>query len=349
MNLLTKNDHIIEIILSLFRWVFLLIAGSYYYLYLDGNSFGFLILFIFGLVYMGISELALRKTPINSKSYSIMTKVSVVFDYAAFLWLVSLTGGSGSPFFPIAYLLILHVAVYWKFSGGIIASFLLGAGYTVILNLKGYSFEDEQLIAYLFDCMFLFFMGVLGGIIVSRERTMRSKNTKLEDIARQDFLTDLYNHRAFQEDLHICSEDNHSLMLVLSDIDYFKSVNDRFGHLVGDDVLKQIGTVVKEELKDDGRAYRYGGEEIAFIMDATNSEEAKACLLRIQSVIRKLRFTAHAEHFSVTMSYGTAIFPPEGSIDECLRIADERLYEAKRLGRNRICWFDEQVEEGHAR
>ncbi|MDQ0482173.1 GGDEF domain-containing protein [Guptibacillus hwajinpoensis] len=349
MNLLMKNDHIVEIILSLFRWVFLLIAGSYYYIYLDANNLGFTILFLFGIVYMTISEFALRKTPINSKIYLFMTKVSVVLDYIAFLGLVSLTGGADSPFFPTGYLIILHAAVYWKFSGGIVASFLLGAGYTVILLFNGYSFQGGQLISYLFDWMFLVFIGVLGGIIVTRERTMRSKNTKLEDIARQDFLTDLYNHRAFQEDLHICSEDNHSLMLVLSDIDYFKSVNDRFGHLVGDDVLKKIGTVVKEELKDDGRAYRYGGEEIAFIMDATNSEEAKACLLRIQSVIRKLRFTAHAEHFSVTMSYGTAIFPPEGSIDECLRMADERLYEAKRLGRNRICWFDDQVEEGHAR
>ncbi|TKD70485.1 GGDEF domain-containing protein [Pseudalkalibacillus hwajinpoensis] len=349
MNLLTKNDHIIEIILSLFRWVFLLIAGSYYYFYLDGSSFGFLILFLFGLVYMAVSEFALHKTEINSSLYLFMTKVSVVFDYVAFLWLVSLTGGEGSPFFPIGYLLILHVAVYWKFSGGIIASILLGAGYTGILLLNGYPFQGEQLIAYLFDCMFLLFMGVLGGIIVSRERKMRSKNTKLEDIARKDFLTDLYNHRAFQEDLHICSKNDQPLLLVLADIDYFKSVNDRFGHLVGDDVLKQIGMVVKKELQDDVRAYRYGGEEFAFILNATNREEAKECLLRIQFVIRKLRFTADAEQFSVTMSYGTALFPQESSIDQSLRIADERLYEAKRLGRNRICWYDQQVEEGHAR
>ncbi|MBN8208768.1 GGDEF domain-containing protein [Bacillus sp. NTK071] len=349
MNLLTKNDHIIEMILSMFRWIFLLIAGSYYYFYLNGSSIGFLILFLFGLVYMAISELSLRKTEINSRIYLFMTKVSVVFDYAAFLWLVSLTGGSGSPFFPIAYLLILHVAVYWKFSGGIIASFLLGAGYTAILLFNGYSFQGQQLIDYMFDCMFLLFMGVLGGIIVSRERTMRSKNTKLEDIARKDFLTNLYNHRAFQEDLHTCSKNDQPLMLVLADIDFFKSVNDRFGHLVGDDVLKQIGMVVEEELEDDAKAYRYGGEEFAFILNATNSEEAKECLLRIQSAIRKLRFKTDAEYFSVTMSYGTALFPLESSIEQCLRIADERLYEAKRLGRNRICWYDQQVEEGHAR
>ncbi|WP_347548297.1 GGDEF domain-containing protein [Pseudalkalibacillus hwajinpoensis] len=348
MKLFTKNDHIIESVLSSFRWIFLLIACGYYYFYLKSNNDAFLSLLLFGLVYMTVAELALHKTPLNSKRYRFMTKFSVAFDYVAFLWLVFLTGGAESPLFPIAYLIILHVAVYWRFSGGVLASILLGVGYTVVLILKGYSFQGDQLVTYLLDFMFLLFMGLLGGIIVSRERTMRTKNTKLEDMARKDFLTDLYNHRSFQEDLLTYSQGKKPLMLVLADIDYFKSVNDRFGHMTGDNVLRKICFLIKEEIAGNGRAYRYGGEELAILLKANDEEDAKKCLLRIQSAIRELTYTVDDESFQVTLSYGTALFPLEDHIEDCLRIADARLYRAKRMGRDQICWYD-QCLEGHAR
>ena len=349
MKLFINNEHIIEIILSWFRWVFLIIAGAYYYLYLHGSSLAFFVLLLFGLAYMTVAEIVLHKTPIQSKQYRYMTKVSVVFDYVAFLWLVSLTGGAESSLFPVAYLIILHAAVYWKFIGGIIASVLLGTGYTGILLFEGYSFRGEELLSYLLDFMFLIFMGILGGIIASRERTMRSKNTKLEDIARRDFLTDLYNHRSFQEDLLKFSNKDKPLMVVLADIDYFKSVNDRFGHLTGDHVLREIGREVKGQLAGIGKGYRYGGEEIALLIDATDLDAAKKCLMNVRSSIKELSFIDGDESFSVTMSFGIALFPLESDIDRCLRIADERLYCAKHNGRDQIYWSDQYQEESHVR
>ncbi|MFP3339301.1 GGDEF domain-containing protein, partial [Micrococcus sp. SIMBA_131] len=95
-----------------------------------------------------------------------------------------------------------------------------------------------------------------------------SKNTQLEDIARKDFLTELYNHRSFQEDLRYCAEEGNPVLVVLSDIDYFKAVNDQFGHMVGDHVLRKIGDIFKKQIGTSGRAYRYGGEELAILLDA---------------------------------------------------------------------------------
>ncbi|MCA0170636.1 GGDEF domain-containing protein [Bacillus sp. RAR_GA_16] len=346
MNVSNENDHMIEKILSLFRWVFLIIAGGYYYIIMQGTSISFLALLLFAVAYMTAAEFALHQTPLNSKKYYYMTKVSVGFDYVAFLWLIVLTGGGESPLFPIAYLIILHVAVYWKFSGGMLAALFLGGGYTGILVFSGYSFTGENLITYLFNWMFLIFIGVLGGIIVSKERTMRSKNSQLEDIARKDFLTDLYNHRSFQEDLRYCANQEKPILVVLADIDYFKAVNDEFGHLVGDQVLREIGEILKKQIGARGRAYRYGGEELAILLDSTNVEEARECLVNIQLAIRNTTFTADGERFSVTMSFGTALFPLEDSMVSCMKRADERLYLAKKQGRNQIFWYNQNVERG---
>ncbi len=346
VNVSKENDHTIEKILSLFRWVFLIIAGGYYYIIMQGTSISFFFLLLFGVVYMTAAEMALHRSPLNSKRYQYMTKVSVGFDYVAFLWLIVLTGGGESPLFPIAYLIILHVAVYWKFSGGMIAALFLGGGYTGILLFSDYSFTGENLIPYLFNWMFLIFIGVLGGIIVTRERTMRSKNSQLEDIARKDFLTDLFNHRSFQEDLRYCADQEKPILLVLADLDYFKSVNDQFGHLVGDQVLRKIGDVLKKQIGTKGRAYRYGGEELAILLDSTNIEEARTCLINIQVAIRNTTFTVEGERFGVTMSFGTALFPLEDSMMSSMRLADERLYLAKKQGRNQIFWYDQNVEKG---
>jgi len=345
VNVRTQSDHSIETILSLFRWVFLVIAGGYYYFLLQGTSLSFLVLFLFGVVYMTIAEFALHRTPLNSKRYQYMTKLSVVFDYVAFLWLIALTGGAESSLFPIAYLIILHVAVYWKFIGGMVAALLLGGGYTGVLIFSGYSFTGEGVVGYLLDLMFLMFIGLLGGIIVSRERMMRSKNTQLEDIARKDFLTELYNHRSFQEDLRYCAEQGNPVLVVLSDIDYFKAVNDQFGHMVGDQVLRKIGGIFKKQIGTSGRAYRYGGEELAILLDATNIQEAKERLETIQLAIRNTTFTADGDRFSITMSFGTALFPFENGMTPCLKLADERLYLAKKQGRNIIYWYDQYIDK----
>lgn len=341
-----QNDHSIETILSLFRWVFLVIAAGYYYILLQGTSVAFFVLLLFGLVYMTIAEFALHLTPFNSKRYQYMTKASVVFDYVAFLWLIGLTGGGESSLFPIAYLIILHVAVYWKFVGGMLAALLLGGGYTGILLFTSYSFTGEGLLSYILDVMFLIFIGLLGGIIVSKERMMRSKNTQLEDIARKDFLTELYNHRSFQEDLRYCAERGNPVLVVLSDIDYFKAVNDQYGHMVGDNVLRKIGQIFKRQIGTSGRAYRYGGEELAILLDATKIEEAKERLENIQVAIRNTTFAAGGECFNITMSFGTALFPLENGMTPCLKLADQRLYLAKKQGRNIIYWYDQYIEKG---
>ena len=106
-----KSDHILEIAYSCVRW-FLVVASSYLYLnYYHSNSQDltvFVILFAFAIIYMGSTEIALHLTPIASGFYQFMTRLGVIMEYFSFLAIISLTDGTHSPLYPIAYLVILH-------------------------------------------------------------------------------------------------------------------------------------------------------------------------------------------------------------------------------------------------
>ncbi|MGZ8852464.1 MAG: diguanylate cyclase [Thermoanaerobaculia bacterium] len=157
--------------------------------------------------------------------------------------------------------------------------------------------------------------------------------------ARTDDLTNLPNFRAFRE--RIDAEITRAVryqerfgVLVL-DLDRFKQYNDNFGHLAGNDALQRVAMVIRETLRAVDFPARYGGEEFAVIVPMADAGALSRIAERIRANIEKL--AAPPGGSEVTISIGAAIFPVDGASTETLfHTADERLYEAKRLGRNRV-------------
>jgi diguanylate cyclase (GGDEF)-like protein len=172
---------------------------------------------------------------------------------------------------------------------------------------------------------------------------------KMETMATTDGLTGLTNHRTFQarfEDLlQRAQRHGHKVALLLCDVDFFKKVNDGYGHPVGDEVLRRVAKVLQEVPRKIDIPARYGGEEFAVLLDNVDVAQAKAVAERIRIEISKVVVDTEKGPLSVTESIGVAAFPDDGR-DRATLIerADLALYHAKHTGRNRvITWGEAQA------
>jgi diguanylate cyclase (GGDEF)-like protein len=172
---------------------------------------------------------------------------------------------------------------------------------------------------------------------------------KMETMATTDGLTGLTNHRTFQarfEDLlQRAQRHGHKVALLLCDVDFFKKVNDGYGHPVGDEVLRRVAKVLQEVPRKIDIPARYGGEEFAVLLDNVDVAQAKAVAERIRIEISKVVVDTDKGPLSVTESIGVAAFPDDGR-DRATLIerADLALYHAKHTGRNRvITWGEAQA------
>jgi diguanylate cyclase len=337
-----QSDHALEIIFSSLRWFFLVLAGIVFTVQYVGNPdqlklILFLSLVVFGITYMGVSDYCLHKSPEGSMMYTIMTKGGPLFDFIAFCALIPLTGGIYSPLFPVSYLIILHITVYWRFTGGIFSAFLFILVYSVIFFIQVPDvFSLNSLIIYFSHFCFLLLIGGLGGIIVSRERKQLSEKNLLAEAANRDYLTNLLNHRSFQEHLRRDLKRGIEFHLALTDIDKFKCVNDKYGHVTGDKVLHQIGEIISSIIPaKQGKVFRYGGEEFALILYTKDRNEVNTLLSEIKQSVANHIFYCEEEAFSVTMSFGSCKQDGEKPA-ELVEKADKLLYEAKDNGRNQI-------------
>jgi two-component system cell cycle response regulator len=177
------------------------------------------------------------------------------------------------------------------------------------------------------------------------DKTVSELKKTLSEINRLiviDELTKCYNRRYINEKLPIDIESAKANKLLLSiamiDIDYFKLINDKYGHLLGDLVLKDITNVIKNNIrgKSDWIA-RYGGEEFLILFNDTSKEDAYNLSKRIKSVVENSIFKYDDIEINITISIGIASLTSEiDDMDKLIRKADEKLYKAKRSGRNYI-------------
>jgi len=172
--------------------------------------------------------------------------------------------------------------------------------------------------------------------------SMQSTKVLLEDMAQRDSLTKLYNHQQFhsrfEEEFARAIRYGLPLSCLFIDLDDFKDVNDQFGHVIGDVVLKKISNLLKQSLRKSDVAARYGGEEFALLLPNTSSDGAMVFAQRIQAMLRELDIQQlHGK--KVTTSMGVATYPHSKlfSYEELLHAADQAMYAAKNSGKNRIC------------
>lgn len=161
--------------------------------------------------------------------------------------------------------------------------------------------------------------------------------------ADHDGLTRIHNRRAFDErlidELRRHQRYRHAMSLLMVDIDHFKGINDRYGHLVGDHVLREVGRILSETLRSTDFTARYGGEEFVVILPQTAEEQARVLAERLRGAIAEARFVHEGEVFSITVSVGVSAMQP-GALTrrkDLLEKADKALYQAKHLGRNQVC------------
>jgi two-component system cell cycle response regulator len=171
---------------------------------------------------------------------------------------------------------------------------------------------------------------------------MQSKKRLLEDLAVRDGLTKLYDHQyfhtRFEEEFSRAQRYNLSLSCVFIDIDDFKVVNDRYGHIAGDVVIKRIGRLLEQMLRKSDIAARYGGDEFALLLLNTASDGAHLFADRVLKTIRELSFQKIMGDI-VTVSIGVATYSEKNlaSYEELLYLADKAMYQAKQTGGGRVC------------
>lgn len=177
-------------------------------------------------------------------------------------------------------------------------------------------------------------------------RFLQAAYRELEALATTDSMTGLPNHRTFQERLRACMEAEAAqgpTALLLVDVDRFKQYNDHFGHPAGDQALKLVANLLKENIRSSDLAARYGGEEFAVILAGTTVEEAIAVAERVRQTCEQTKFP----HRAVTLSIGVATTHQWQSAGSLIEAADQALYAAKHAGRNQVVWesaVDEEAE-----
>lgn len=177
----------------------------------------------------------------------------------------------------------------------------------------------------------------------SMAAALEENQRSLRELSVRDPLTGLFNHREFYrllgEELARSLRYGHQLSLLMLDIDYFKRVNDTFGHLAGDQVLRRLPELIRGQLRIHDLPCRYGGEEFGVILPETGAEQALEVAERIRSAIAGIPIELpEGGSLRITVSLGIATFPLDGAKEEGLvSAADLALYQAKRSGRNRIC------------
>ncbi len=168
---------------------------------------------------------------------------------------------------------------------------------------------------------------------------LKDQLAEVQKDALFDGLSSLYNRRAFDADLASMVDANQEMSLIMIDIDHFKVLNDSYGHLFGDNVLKTIARRLHQGSRDGICAYRFGGEEFAIILPNKSLRMARLYADSLRRMVEKLRVKdkrTGKQIDNITASFGVAEFE-RGDTPECLvNKADKQLYDAKQLGRNRV-------------
>lgn len=221
------------------------------------------------------------------------------------------------------------------------AAYLLAALFAIALGLLaplifGHFSRREETILAVAEAACL--AAVAAGILLLVRR-LRTSNEALWVLARRDELTGVGNYRALHERLaaEISRHERHGreFALVVLDLDGFKQVNERYGHLEGDRLLAEVGGSLRKEVRGEDSVFRQGGDEFAVIVPEVNAEEAEEVTKRLRGRI-SLRGFGSDEMRPITASTGYAMYPVDGrTIDELLGVADGDLSGAKQEARTR--------------
>ncbi|MCW3148463.1 diguanylate cyclase [Stutzerimonas stutzeri] len=228
------------------------------------------------------------------------------------------------------------------------------AGMLVSAALLGLQFNPHTTQTQLYACIPMLIVHPLTiGMVLYRLAIQLAQNKQaLHALSRTDSLTGLFNRGYWGDLLQLafddCRAQGKSATLALVDLDHFKGINDRHGHLIGDEVLRQVGDCMRRHLRAEDMPGRYGGDEFCVVLPGVKTEMAWDVMERLRGEIARLDFP-YAPALSASLSIGLAGFDPRmDSPLVWLEEADRALYEAKRLGRDRVVVARDQWDLEHA-
>jgi len=190
------------------------------------------------------------------------------------------------------------------------------------------------------------FLPIITNYIELAEPVLQTKilMNKLHKTSLIDPLSGLYNRRFLDDFLETDIKEYKSYSILMIDIDFFKQVNDTYGHNIGDEVIVELSNVLKENTKGSDLAVRYGGEEFLIITFNTTNQQAEKIATNIKNSFAKKVFKTEQESFSKTLSIGIASIPQNSQTPwQCIKFADVALYNAKNNGRNKVVIFSENM------
>jgi diguanylate cyclase (GGDEF)-like protein len=167
----------------------------------------------------------------------------------------------------------------------------------------------------------------------------------VQELAIIDSLTNVFNRRyyleRFKEEIERSIKFNYKFSCLMIDIDYFKDFNDRYGHIVGDAILRELSRTIQENIREIDLIGRYGGEEFSIILSETDKDAAQFAAERIRLAIQDKRIRVYDEELKITISIGISTFPYDSrDIERLIDKADSALYQAKQRGRNKVCTYE---------
>ncbi len=289
--------------------------------------------------------------PALRRHYQGIATIAVIVNGLAVMTISALAAGAGQPQFQMGDVLVI---VYATLFLGLLFRFVLAVAICLVCAFVtiglavGVHGQDLGFAASVLVATAL--MAVLSAARVERlMRTTFVETQLLNDIAERDGLSGLYNRRMFdtltRRLWQQAQRDHASLQVVLVDIDHFKRFNDLYGHQAGDDCIRRVASVIGNAARRPlDFCARYGGEEFALVLFAPSGADSGALPERLRSDIMS-QAVAHADSDAanvITVSIGSAIAEPgsKRSLAGLIQAADEALYRAKQMGRNRVLHVD---------
>jgi diguanylate cyclase (GGDEF)-like protein len=255
------------------------------------------------------------------------------------------------PALMMAYLIILPFGAFrlqWRGILGIILFTLASYAVTLFLFQQSSAGHWSPEVEVIIGITFL--LAMMGYSILGREFSiLRDRLTlsdtrlntaliRIEELAITDELTGLYNRRHLLDRLDklraIANREGTGFVLGFVDLDKFKSINDQFGHRIGDDVLREFSDILQESIREVDIVARYGGEEFVLLLNGIGIETAAIVVERIRCAVESLRFSE--ENLAMTISVGITEYRAPETAKETLKRADKLLHQAKSEGRNRV-------------
>jgi len=177
-------------------------------------------------------------------------------------------------------------------------------------------------------------------LLEEKNRELSEAYEQIELLALTDSLTGIPNRRNISNMLHKevtrCTRNGACFSMIMCDIDFFKSVNDNYGHDVGDYVLKRVADVLKFNLREHDIVSRWGGEEFLIMLPDTSSDDAFTVAEKLRKAVKDALMEIDDVSFNVTMTFGVASFDGELGLEKSIKRADDALYEGKQTGRDKV-------------